>query len=52
MIAEAAGTPEFALKKARAAVRHAAADPESQAAAVRSVLPWALVEALLVARDR
>jgi hypothetical protein len=49
-LAEAAGVPKFALVKAKSAVLSAAENPASQAAALRQVIPWPLVEALLKAR--
>jgi hypothetical protein len=49
-LAEAAGVPRFALEKAMAEVLGAEPNMPSQAAALRRVLPWALVEALLRAR--
>lgn len=49
-LAKAAGVPRFALRKAKAASLRAGANKASQGAAVRSVLPWCLVEALLRAR--
>lgn len=50
-LAEAVGVPRFALLKAKAAARATEPNRPSQAAAVRQVLPWALVEALLKARQ-
>lgn len=49
-LAEAAGVPRFALMKAKAAVLKAGPNDASQAAALRRILPWCLVEALLNAR--
>lgn len=49
-LAEAAGVPRFALMKAKAAVLKAGSNDASQAAALRRILPWCLVEALLNAR--
>jgi hypothetical protein len=49
-LAEAAGAPRFVLVKARAAASHAGDHSASQCAAVRGVMPWVFVEALLKAR--
>jgi hypothetical protein len=49
-LAEAAGVPRFALVKAKEAALAAGEHSASQAGALRRVLPWALVEALLKAR--
>lgn len=49
-LAEAAGVPKFALVKARRAVLAAGENSAAQAGALRRVLPWPLVEALLKAR--
>jgi hypothetical protein len=51
-LAEGAGTPQFALRKARNALRRAQENTASEGAAVRSVLPWELIQALLLARDK
>lgn len=51
LMAQAAGTPEFALRKARTAARRAPRGAGSKAAAVREVLPWEMVAALLCAKD-
>ena len=50
-LAEAIGTPQFALRKAKAALRRAQPNTASEAASVRAVLPWGLIEALLLARE-
>ena len=50
-LAEAAGVPAFALRKAKAALTESGPSEPSRAAAVRRVLPWALIEALLLARE-
>ncbi len=53
-LAEAAGAPRFALVKGKAAVleagRNVGPNSAAGAAALRRVLPWAMVEALLRAR--
>lgn len=49
-LAEAAGVPRFALVKAKKAVLAAGKNSAAQAGALRRVLPWPLVEALLMAR--
>lgn len=49
-LAEAAGVPRFALIKAKKAVMASGGNSASQAGALRRVLPWPLVEALLKAR--
>jgi hypothetical protein len=51
-LAKSVGVPRFALLKAEAACRRARPNTATQAAAVRSVLPWGLVEALLKARHK
>jgi hypothetical protein len=51
-LAESVGVPEFALLKAKAAFHRARPNTATQAAAVRRVLPWGLVEALLRARHK
>ncbi|ABC82095.1 hypothetical protein [Anaeromyxobacter dehalogenans] len=50
-LAGAAGVPPFALRKAKTVLRRAQPNTASEAAAVRSVLPWELVQALLLARE-
>lgn len=50
-LAQAVGTPRFALRRAKTVLRRAQAHTSSESAAVRSVLPWELIEALLRARD-
>ena len=50
-LAEAVGVPRFALVKARDAVLEAESSAPARAAALRKVLPWPLVEALLKARE-
>ena len=49
-LAEAAGVPRFALMKAQTAVLNAPHNTAAQAGALRRVLPWPVVEALLRAR--
>lgn len=49
-LAEAAGVPRFALMKAKEAVLAARENSAAQAGALRRVLPWPLIEALLRAR--
>jgi hypothetical protein len=49
-LAEAAGVPRFALLKAKNAVLASRENSASQAGALRRVLPWPLIEALLKAR--
>jgi len=50
-LAEAVGVPRFALVKARDAVLEAESSAPARAAALRTVLPWPLLEALLKARE-
>lgn len=49
-LAEAAGVPRFALVTAKKAVLAAGENCAAQAGALRRVLPWALIVALLRAR--
>jgi hypothetical protein len=49
-LAEAAGVPRFALVKAKKAVLAAPKNSAAQAGSLRRVLPWPLVEALLLAK--